>query len=247
MRLPRIYHPGPLTTGACLRLSDTAGHHLANVLRLSVGQPLLIFNGEGKDYVATITGLKKSKVEVSLGEATVVTNEAQRYVHLGQALARADKMDWIIQKAVELGVKEITPVLTEHCGHRLNKTQLDKKTVHWQAVIISAAEQCGRARLPHLNSALDFSCWLNQVSTSQKLIASLATARPLRQIKISNQQPVTLLIGPEGGFSKAELLLAEQQGFQAFQLGPRVLRTETAALAALSILQSYEEGTPHDE
>ncbi|MED5523480.1 MAG: 16S rRNA (uracil(1498)-N(3))-methyltransferase [Pseudomonadota bacterium] len=235
MRNPRIYEPQPLSQGQTLALSEDGANHVGRVLRMQPGQELRLFNGDGNDYHAIITEAGKRQVQVTITGAEALANESPLRIHLGQVISRGDRMEFVIQKAVELGVSEITPLFSERCGVKLQGERLDKKVGQWQKVAISACEQCGRATVPVINEVAMLSDWVAAPFDGHSLtlspyakggIASLAKAGGAR-----------LLIGPEGGFSDDEVALARQAGFTDVLLGPRVLRTETAALAAISALQ----------
>ncbi len=235
MHIPRIYHPQTLTQGEIQTLSEQAGYHLARVLKMNVGEPLFLFDGSGDVCEATIATIKKNQITVTLGSVITQNNESPLNIHLGQALVRGEKMDLIFQKAVELGVYVITPLLTEHGNTSLSAERLDKKMAHWQGIMINACEQCGRNTLPILHEPQSISSWLQSQTTDLKLILHpTAHQDVLKKIEINS---ISLAIGPEGGFSDLEIKQATQYHFQAAALGPRILRTETAGLAMVAVLQ----------
>jgi 16S rRNA (uracil1498-N3)-methyltransferase len=235
MRISRIYTPAALASQQQLALDDKASHHLSKVLRLKVGAQLTLFNGNGQQYAAVISAIDKKTVTVETAEAELITNESPLHSHLGIAASRGDRMDWVMQKATELGVSAITPLISERSELKLTAERSEKKHQHWQQIIISACEQCGRNTLPQLNPAQKLLPWLQTVEADKKLVLHHRTAKALDP----NQRPasVALLIGPEGGLSASEIQQAESHQFDALRLGPRVLRTETAPLVSLAIVQ----------
>jgi 16S rRNA (uracil1498-N3)-methyltransferase len=235
MRIPRIYQPGALAPQQLLQLVDDAANHVGRVLRMAPGDALILFNGDGHDYPAVITDSGKKTVTVQINAKIENNVESPLKIHLGQGISRGDRMDFAIQKAVELGVTEITPLFTERCGVKLDAERLQKRTEQWQKIAISACEQSGRSRVPTVHPAQNLDKWLGQPTEELKL-----TLDPWAKDTIKTLTPVTalrLVIGPEGGFSDREVQLTTNAGFVAVQLGPRVLRTETAALTAISALQ----------
>lgn len=235
MRIPRIYQPGLLQPGAETELAEDAANHVGRVLRMQTGAELVLFNGDGFNYPAHIVETGKKNVRVKLVAANNNPVESPLRIHLGQGISRGDRMDFAIQKAVELGVTEITPLFTERCGVKLDAERLQKRTEQWQKIAISACEQSGRSVVPTVHPALSLDKWLAQNTNELKL-----TLDPWAKDTIKTLTPVSalrLVIGPEGGFSDREVALTTQAGFVAVQLGPRVLRTETAALTAISALQ----------
>lgn len=235
MRIPRIFHSSPLSIGDKLLLDDDAANHVGRVLRMTAGESLCLFNGDGSLYPASITAVGKKSVEVCINNKQDNPVESPLRIHLGQGISRGDRMDFVIQKAVELGVSAITPLFTERCGVKLDAERLQKRTEQWQKIAISACEQSGRSVVPVVHTALPLEKWLAQVDNCLKL-----TLDPWTDATIKSQDPkgaVRLVIGPEGGFTDAEVSLTQQAGFLPVRLGPRVLRTETAALTAISALQ----------
>lgn len=235
MRATRIYTEQPLAAGTQLALAAGPAHHIAKVLRMQPRQTLILFNGDGLEYTATITTIDKREVIVSVGEAVPTERESPLAVHLGIAISKGERMDWVVQKAVELGVAEITPLVSERVEVRLQGERAEKKHQHWMGVATAACEQCGRARLPKVHAIGNLHDWMNNVQAERKFVLHHRSPQPL----VADQPPrsAALLIGPEGGLSATEIAAAEQAGFGALQLGPRVLRTETAPLVALSLLQ----------
>lgn len=231
----RIYQAGALAIGQ-LQLEEKAGHHLARVLRAEVGDEIILFNGEGGEYQSVIRDISKKHVEVELLTFNPRDVESPVTLILAQGIARGEKMDFIIQKAVELGISEIFPITTERCNVRLDREREKKRLLHWQAVVISACEQSGRNTLPILHAPMPLQSWVSACSAEQKYILSPHVDNKL---VTPQQKPasIAILVGPEGGLSDAEMSAAAKQNFHSLNLGPRILRTETAALAALAVLQ----------
>lgn len=237
MPTPRIYQPLPLHENETLTLSLSAAHYLGNVRRLHEGDPIIIFNGEGGEYHASVLVLKKEKLTVKIGAFYAVKNESPLWIELAQGIARGEKMDLIIQKAVELGIKRIIPLFTERSNVKLEPDKRIKRQQHWQAVAISACEQSGRTIIPEITPPFALGEWLKNF-TGRGLTLSPRDTTRISDLKITSDEPLTLLVGPEGGLSEAEIALTQQKHFQALNLGPRILRTETAPLAALAALQA---------
>lgn len=236
MRIPRIYQPGSLKPEQQLPLCDEAAHHVSRVLRLKTGHPLVLFNGDGNNYAATLTQIDKKQAEVLIDNVTPNPTESPLDIHLGQVISRGEKMEFTIQKSVELGITEITPLLSERCGVKLNEERLAKKQQQWQKIAISACEQSGRSVIPVIHPALSLEAWCAQPSDALKL-----NLHPRAPYSINTMPKpdhgVRLLIGPEGGLSDSEIARCSELEFAEIQLGPRVLRTETAALTAITALQ----------
>lgn len=238
MRITRIYQSTKLQSGLEIVLNQEAANHLVRVLRLPLRSTVHVFNGEGGEYAATIESIKKNQVVVKIGEYLAVETESTLQIHLGQGISRGEKMDYTIQKAVELGVTCITPLLTERCGVKLSNERWEKRLQHWRAIIIAACEQSGRNIIPFIAEPQPLSSWLSTLQADWKLLLDPKGEKNLREF---NGKPVTvsLLMGPEGGFSDPEIDLALQQGFVNLRLGPRILRTETAAVATIAAIQCY--------
>lgn len=235
MRIPRIYHSSAIASGQELALDEEAANHVGRVLRMPTGAGLILFNGDGFNYPAVICSSDKKRVSVKVTSAEPNPVESPLRIHLGQGISRGDRMDFAIQKAVELGVTEITPLFTERCGVKLDGERLSKRNEQWQKMAISACEQSGRSVVPVVHPAISLTLWLAQQTKELKL-----TLHPRAADTIKTLQPaleVRLVIGPEGGFSDQEMAMTAEAGFNGIQLGPRVLRTETAALTAISALQ----------
>lgn len=238
MRLTRIFVTDPLTPGAEVRLSASAASHVSKVLRLKEGAPLIVFDGTGGEHRSEITRVAGSNVHVALKEFMPGAPESALKLTLVQGVSRGERMDWTLQKATELGVSAIVPVLTARSVVRLDERQSLAKREHWQAVVVSACEQCGRTRVPEIAPPVRLRDYL---ATSKKEGLRLALS-PVAQGSLAGlasvPQKVELLIGPEGGLDDNEHLIAEQAGYLPVRLGPRVLRTETASVVALSVLQA---------
>lgn len=233
MRLSRFFIDTPLASGE-LALPDAQAHYIARVLRLSSGDRLQLFDGSGREALATLIEVGKRQVRVSIETLFDGQPESPLAIHLGQGLSRGERMDWAIQKATELGAREITPLLTERCEVRLSDERADKRVAHWRQIAISAAEQCGRSVLPVIHAPQPLDQWLQGADADLKLVLH-PVASPLAEHPAPAR--LALVIGPEGGLSEAEVSAAQQAGFQSVRLGPRVLRTETAPVVALSLLQ----------
>lgn len=246
MRNPRIYQNTLLAEQSLITLDDDAFGHLIRVLRLPEGSPITLFNGDGADYAAELTHINKKSAQALILSATPKLSESPLNIHLGQGISRGDKMDFTLQKSVELGVNTITPLFTERCGVKLNKERLDKKIEQWQKIVISACEQSGRSIVPIVKAPMQLNDWLNEATQALKInlhpkaqhsIMSLPfDTLPINALPL-NKKRVRLLVGPEGGLSDEEINFANQANFIDVLLGPRILRTETAALTAITALQ----------
>ncbi len=236
--MTRIYQASQLTEHAIVTLDECASHHVARVLRAKVGEPVVLFNGQGGEYAGVITEINKKTVTVTLNEFLDREAESALDIWLAQGISRGEKMDYTIQKAVELGVKQIIPLYTERCNVKLDKDRSEKRLQHWQSIIISACEQSGRNHIPAIQGPQSLESWLPHVVADCCLVLSPYAAHSLKTEPLLVSKPIILLIGPEGGLSDKEIQLAEQHHFRSVNLGPRILRTETAALAAISALQS---------
>lgn len=233
MRISRFFVSEPLQLGA-YEVPSYLAHYMGRVLRLAVGASVQLFDGSGVEFLGDVTEITKKRLVVTLSKQLTGLGESPLYTHLGQGLARGEKMDFVIQKATELGVNEITPLFTERCEVRLDEERADKRLQHWQQVAISACEQCGRSKLPIIHLPRHLNDWLGDVMTDLKLMLHLI-AEPMDNYPTPSS--LALLIGPEGGFSLDEIKLAEQFNFSGVHLGNRVLRTETAPIVALTIAQ----------
>ena len=238
MRIPRIYHPELLNIGTELTLSYEAAGHLIRVLRMKEGQAIVLFDGSGYEFPSIINSINSKKVQVQIIDKIDRNSESPLNLHLGQVMSRGDKMEFTIQKSTELGVNTITPLISERCGVKYDVKRLEKKREQWQKIAISACEQSGRNKIPHINPVMSLEEWCRDNENALKL-----NLHPKAQISIGQLTSVDgltcLLIGPEGGLSDTEIALTEQLNFKQVLLGPRVLRTETAALSAITALQVH--------
>ena len=240
MRLTRVHVEGPITGDTRQTLRGTAANHISRVLRLRVGDKLTLFDGNGGEYEARIDEFGKDAVQVTVAEQRSVERESPVSITLAQGISRGERMDLVVQKATELGVARIVPLITERCVVKLDAKQAESKLRHWRAITIAASEQCGRNRLPTMEAVTKFHDYLGDArlnaSTSHRLLLSPVGNARIRDLN-GEVPEVSLLIGPEGGLSEVEQDYAMRAGFTAVRLGPRILRTETAALAALTAIQ----------
>jgi 16S rRNA (uracil1498-N3)-methyltransferase len=235
MSLPRIYTQTPLHTGETILLDPSAQRHAIQVLRLKAGASLQLFDGSGQEFLATIGQVSRRETTATLQQPIEPQSESPLQSHLYQGISKGERMDYAIQKAVELGVSEITPLFCERSVVRLDAKRLQRRLEHWHGVIISACEQCGRSRLPTLHPGTTLQQVLEREQNTRFLLNPMASSR-LADYPERVQQ-CALLIGPEGGLSAAEINQAEASGWLGVRLGPRVLRTETATVVALTTLQ----------
>ena len=239
MRVPRVYTDQPLRPDREILLPEQAGEHLARVLRLERGHPLILFNGDGHECDATLSSLAKRAVTAQITAIRIVDREAPLPLTLAQSIARGEKMDWILQKATELGVARIVPIVSERTEVKLDEERAERRRAHWNSVLAGACEQSGRTRLPALEPPQRLDRWLASLSdTSALRLALLPEATlQLRQLPQMDNGAI-LVVGPEGGLSDKDVALLSQTGFRGLRLGPRILRTETAGVAALAALQA---------
>ena len=239
MRNSRLHVDLPLVAGARLTLPEAAGHHATRVLRLGVGDMLTVFDGRGGEYEAVIARASRSAVEVDVGAYVAVDRESMLRIELGQGICKGDRMDLVVQKATELGVRTIRPIVCRRTVVKLDPVRAERRIAHWRAIAVHAAQQSGRTRVPEVTGVEGLDAWLARpgggpgVMLSPHAGASLCDfAPPL------SGTPLRLLVGPEGGLAPREIETARDAGFTGLRLGPRTLRTETAALVALSVLQA---------
>lgn len=237
MRTTRIYHPDELSINVEIILEKNSTLHVRDVLRMQVGDAIILFNGNGLDYLGTIVRIDKKAVRVVLHATEKRHTISPLKIHLAQGLCRGEKMDFAIQKATELGVTEITPIISEYCNVRLNTERLQKKQQHWQKVAASACEQCGRTDLLRINPSMDFNTWIKQKFSGIAYILDPSATKSIDKITTSIPSQVILLIGPEGGFTNNEIQYAILHQYHTILLGPRILRSETAGLVAVTLLQ----------
>lgn len=238
MSLSRFYQASALQLDTEIELSEDVFGHAVRVLRLPVGEQVILFNGDGYDYIAELTQISKKTACAHIVTQLPLTNESPLSIHLGQAISRGERMDFTLQKSVELGVTDITPLFTERCGVKLNAERLDKKREQWQKIVNSACEQSGRAIVPQVHHPISLVEWLKQ-QDSDTLCLNLHPRAEHSIMNLPKQEvtKVSLLIGSEGGLTTDEINQASDHGFVEVLLGPRVLRTETAALTAITALQ----------
>jgi 16S rRNA (uracil1498-N3)-methyltransferase len=234
MRIPRIYQAVELATGAEVEIREQQAHHLLRVIRSQSGDPVILFNGDGCDYAGEILSTGRNSLLVRVGAASDPANESPLDIHLGIPLAKGQRMDFAIQKAVELGVARISPLRTERSVVKLDSKRLEGKLQHWQQVIISACEQCGRARVPELESLQTLADWSRTARFG--VVLDPDEARSLRELQCPATD-VHLVAGPEGGLTGGEIAMLRAAGFHGVKLGRRILRTETAPVAALAAMQ----------
>ncbi len=240
MRKTRIYHPYTIDPSLPCKLTPEASHHLLKVLRFAIGDEIFIFNNTINEYRCTIEAIHGKLAIASITETSTPEVESPLKIHLAQGIARGDKMDWIIQKAVELGVAEITPIFTAHTQVKLTAQKQEKRMDHWQKVIISACEQSGRVKLPKLNEPMKLDSWIWMEKPGTTLALATQGDTKLKDIaETCPEAPINIAIGPEGGFSQDENYLFEDNNCTLLKLGPRIMRTETAGLAAIAALQSH--------
>ncbi|MFV8783426.1 16S rRNA (uracil(1498)-N(3))-methyltransferase [Microbulbifer sp. SA54] len=239
MRIPRIFSAESLAGKSEVQLDEAASRHLVKVLRLGPGRPLILFDGEGGEYSAELLEAGK-KARVSIGDFSADDRQSPLAITLAIGVSRGDRFDWVIQKATELGVQDIQPLFTERCEVKLSGERLQKKLGQWQQIAISACEQSARNRVPQILEPLKLPQFLDSAGRdSMNLVLHHRTEVTLQQLedRCGRPQAALLLVGPEGGLSAEEIELALSCGFHPLRLGPRVLRTETAPVAALSVLQ----------
>lgn len=234
----RFYSNSPLAINATALLSENAATHATKALRLSEGDNVVLFNGDGFDYTCTLISVKKNVVIAQVHSAQKIDSESPLNITLLQGVSSGDRMDFTIQKAVELGVKQIQPINSQRSVVKLNAERAERRTEHWQNIAISACEQSGRAVVPKVLAPIALDKWLSQNPHGESVRILLNPIGAKRLAEISKPETeIQLLIGAEGGLSPAEITLAVSQGFQSIVLGPRILRTETAALTAISVMQ----------
>lgn len=233
----RFYHPLPLTANSTISLPSTIQHHWVTVLRASVGEQAVLFDGDGGEYLAELIQIDKKSVQVKLLDFNPDNRSPAYAVTLGLVMSKGDRMDYAIQKATELGVAQIQLLTSERCEMRLKYERDQKKIEHWQAVAIAACEQCGLNLVPRILAPLSLETWCTDNTDSLKLVLALQQ----QQSPLSQHLPaqISLLIGAEGGLTEAEIAYSEQHGFLRWQLGERVLRTETAPVVALATLHYH--------
>ena len=238
MRIPRIYLPLDLIVKQTFELTDHAFQHTVKVLRMKQDAKLVLFDGKGNEYSAVLQQVNKKNAFVNIEKKLNTDTESNLSIHLGLGISKGDRMDFAIQKAVELGVTEITPLFTEHCVVNLDEKRIQKRLQHWQGVIVSACEQSGRSVLPALNNIIKLNKWSDAIDNTCFVLDPLATTT-LNQVQVTPRNSnISLVIGPEGGLSSDEILqLKKKEHFHAVKFGPRILRTETATLSVITAIQ----------
>lgn len=239
---PRIFHTGDISVGQTLELATTAGHHATRVLRARIGDSVTLFNGKGGEFLARIVSAQKLVTTVTVDEFIATERESSLTIELAQALCVNEKMDLIIQKSVELGVSSLQPIITTRSIVRLSDERAKKRLEHWQRVIISACEQCGRNYVPTISPLVSLVKWIDTKTRTASdhlgFALSVTGNTSLKDLPIPRSTPhLSLVVGPEGGFTTEEAAILEQAGFLSLRLGNRILRTETAAMAAIAALQ----------
>jgi 16S rRNA (uracil1498-N3)-methyltransferase len=237
--MARFFCPLPLHTGETVSLPPSAARHV-QVLRLQPGDGITLFNGEGGEFAATVTRMGRSDVEVVIGAHTPLEREAACAVHVLAGITANERMDWLVEKATELGAVSLTPITAERSVLKLKGERAEKKGAHWQGVAVAASEQCGRNRVTRIDPACSLADWLARhpasVQTGLRLVLSLSAGAQALKAATQGHTHITLLSGPEGGLTPTEEALALAAGFVPVSLGPRVLRAETAPLAVLAAL-----------
>ena len=234
----RIYHPEYMEVGQIYCLGEDASHHLQHVLRFKVGGVFDVFDGQNNDYQAQIHAIEKKQILFLVQQKYNISRESSLKIHLAQGIAKGDRWTFSLQKAVELGVHSITPLWTQHVAYKWEKKLDDKKMNQWQSIVVSACEQSGRTTMPILHPIQTLDDFLQQEQSGNKIILQPELGQHWRQIECHPEQSTSVLIGPEGGFSAEEYEKALAANYQGMTLGPRILRTETAVVSALTILQA---------
>lgn len=238
MREIRVYTNQTLTTGVEITLDAVSSRHLTTVLRLKPGESVSLFNGQGGEFYSVLKECNSKRVVAFISGFSNIERESPLPIHLGIGISRGDKMDWVIQKATEVGVSEITPLYTERTEVKLKGDRAEKKLRHWQQISISACEQSYRNKVPTIHPPTSLSQWVSDIEVDTKLVLHHRSQQSISEFREQQAHSAALLIGPEGGLSAEEIEMAEGYYFLPLSLGPRVLRTETAPIVAISILQS---------
>ena len=238
MRIPRIYTAQDLSVGTEILLPEQAGEHAVRVLRLERGHPLILINGDGREYDAELASLAKRAVTAVITAARAVDREATLSITLAQSIARGEKMDWILQKATELGVSQIVPLVTERTEVKLDEERAERRMAHWDSVIESACEQCGRTTLPALAPPQRIDRWLTALDFGGVRLAMIPDGETTVRELPATEEGVIVVVGPEGVLSEQDVAMLRQADFSGLKLGPRILRTETAGVAVIAALQA---------
>lgn len=235
MRIPRFYDPQSLQLNQLVELNDAVVQHVCRALRMRVGDELILFNGDGLEYKAQLETVEKRRASARIIQQDDRCIESPLDIRIGQSLSRGERMDYAVQKATEMGMQQMFPLFSERCEVKLSTDRQDKRIRHWQQVAISACEQSGRCKVPTISAPQTLEQWIKQEDAELKLVLHHHTATPLAEMDAP--ESIALLIGPEGGLTEQEVELARDHGFQPVAFGPRVMRTETAPVAALALLQ----------
>ncbi|MGH8286619.1 MAG: 16S rRNA (uracil(1498)-N(3))-methyltransferase [Steroidobacteraceae bacterium] len=242
MRLTRVYVDTPLAAGSTARLEGDAANHVIRVLRLRAGDTLTLFDGRGGEFGGRIAGVQRVAVSVEVGEQRAIERESPLDLTLIQGIARGERMDLIVQKSTELGVSRIVPVVSERSVVRLETGQATKKAAHWRAVAVAACEQCGRNRLPRIDAPVAYPRALEEHAAAEGSSSIRVLLEPQASSALTARlgavSRIALLVGPEGGLTELEVELALRARFEPCRIGPRILRTETAAFAAVAAIQA---------
>jgi 16S rRNA (uracil1498-N3)-methyltransferase len=238
MHITRIFYPKDLSVGQHFVLDKEAAHHILTVLRFKIGDQFILFDGNHHEYLVSVISTHKKLVEVNVDSKSACNRESPLKIHLAQGVAKGERWTYSLQKAVELGVAEITPLWTQHVAYKWEKKIDEKKLEQWNAILIAACEQSGRTQVPRLNPICPFNDFIQRNGDENKIILQPEVGLHWKNLNWNLQKSATLLIGPEGGFSELEYQQANLYGFQGMTLGPRVLRTETAVVSGLTILQA---------
>lgn len=238
MRIPRFYTTESLVVNTVIDSPSEIHRHAIQVLRLNVGEPLTLFNGQGGEYLCQIQSAEKRHSSILIQSFDPISRESSTPITLVQSLIKPEKMDICIQKSVELGVAVIQPIITDRTVVRIKANQLDKRMQRWKNIIIAACEQSGRNHIPIIHPPITLATWLNNTSPAQRLMMLPEAEHNLSQV-LDKKQSVELLVGPEGGFTDNEITLCQNNNIKAINFGSRILRAETAALAGIALLQAY--------
>ena len=237
MRIPRIFTDQIITVGNQINLSAVASHHIIHVLRITTGRPIILFNGQGGEYRGVIASITKKIASVEITDFRDIDRESPLSVELAVCLIKNDRMDWLLQKATELGVSNISLLVSERTDYKIKTDRIAKKLQHWRQIVISACEQSGRTAVPAIRAPEALDAWLTTVAADERYILHPGSHQKSLKSYGSSPSSLALLIGPEGGFTDIEFNLAMDNQFSPLTLGPRILRAETAPLAALAIVQ----------
>ena len=237
MRIPRIFTDQIITVGNQIKLSAVASHHIIHVLRITTGRQIILFNGQGGEYSGVVASTTKKIASIEITEFQDVDRESPLSVELAICLIKNDRMDWLLQKATELGVSNISLLVSERTHYKIKADRTAKKLQHWQQIVISACEQSGRTAVPTIQVPKAFDAWLATAAADERYILHPGSHQKSHKSYHDSPSSLALLIGPEGGFTDIEFNLAMDNQFSPLTLGPRILRAETAPLVALAIVQ----------